>query len=75
MPDKWHELWKLLVKDGDRFTLPLPLILGAWYETSDEEKRIRLQEHLLYGEKVGMLDEAELFLYRLNETHWYHSGD
>lgn len=75
MPDKWHRLWKLLVKDGDKSILSLPLILGAWYETSDEEKRIRLHEHLLYSEKVGMLDEAELFLHQLNETHWYHSGD
>ena len=75
IPQKWNELWRQLTKDKDKSELAVPLILAAWNEASDEEKAERLKEHLLYSEKVGMLDKTEAFLYRLNETHWYHSGD
>jgi hypothetical protein len=78
MPQRWNELWKMLLKSKDAsigLELNTPLILAAWHESSDEEKACRLKEHLIYSEKVGLIDKVETFLFALNESHWYHSGD
>ena len=78
IPDKWNSLWKLLSKDLDSqsvFKLGPPLILAAWHESTDQEKLLRLKEQLVYADHKGLIDQVESFLHKLNETHWYHSGD
>lgn len=78
MPDKWNRLWELLSKEKysqSDFKLAPPLILAAWHETTNQEKMLRLIEQLVYAEQQGLLEEAESFLHKLNETHWYHSED
>ena len=75
---KWNELWEM-IPDKERKGLGwdplLPLILAAWWEASPEQKRDRLQQHLLYAEGKGVLDKIETFLRELSENEWFHEND
>ena len=78
LPAKWNELWKILTKDRevqDSLKLNPPLILAAWNESTDQEKMLRLKEQLVYADQNSLIDLAESYLHRLNETHWYHLED
>ncbi len=77
-PQKWNELWQILKNKqrvGAGWKPALPLILGAWYHTSNLEKKIRFQEHLTWAEKENQTDEVKEFLNKLNEKDWHHFSD
>lgn len=77
-PMKWNELWEMLPdkkRKGLGWEPSLPLILAAWWEASPEQKRNRLQQHLLYAEEKGVLDKIETFLRGLSENEWFHEND
>ena len=44
---------------------PLPLILAAWWDTSDTAKRGRFELHLRYAAEHGALDNVEQYLLHL----------
>ena len=48
-----------------------PLILRAWGMPA-VEKIVRLQQHIEWSERNGILDEAGRFLRELREEDWYH---
>lgn len=78
MPVYWNQLWGKL-KGRKRIGLgwepPVPLILGAWWHTSDHMKQARLIEHLRWAEKEGQLDEISIYLHGLKEQNWFHIND
>ncbi len=77
-PQKWNELWKMLpgkVQKGAGWKPPLPLILAAWWNTSDEQKRQRLEEHIRYATDKGALEQVEQFLKGLNQNEWHYEED
>jgi len=49
-----------------------PLILGGWNETSDDEKRERLAEHIHWADSHDYLQELAKFLKELPEDDWHH---
>ena len=49
----------------------VPLILGGWWYSSDQEKRSRLIEHLQWAQQEGALESAIAFLDGLPEKDWY----
>ena len=56
MPGAWNELWKMLPNKrqiGAGWQPPVPLILGAWWDTGALEKQLRFIEHLKYAESNG----------------------
>ena len=78
LPDQWHRLWEMLPNKGPRgagWDPSLPLILAAWYDTSDEAKQERLQLHLRWASDHACLDQVDGFLRSLSEDEWHHRGD
>lgn len=68
-PQKWDQLVRMLPRRGDE-PLP-PLILAAWWHTSDQQKRERFLDHLQYADEVGALDRVVAFLAALQTDDWH----
>jgi hypothetical protein len=78
LADKWQELWGMLPgrrQVGGSWEPPLPLILGAWNYTSNSEKLLRLNEHIRWADKHGMINEVGAYLRSLPDSDWHHLGD
>jgi hypothetical protein len=76
-PQRWNELWEMLPEKervGIGWRPSLPLILGAWWHTSDIEKTLRLQEHIEYAASKGVLDRVERFLRNLPTDGWHSTS-
>lgn len=77
-PLNWNELHGLLPNTkrvGVGYEPPIPLILGAWHNTSDEKKKERLLVHIKWAEENGCSGEIMDFLQNLKEEEWYHKGE
>lgn len=77
-PDLWNGLWEMLPnksRDGAGWEPPLPLILNAWWFTSDSEKALRLKEHIEWAVKHQSLNVVAEYLRSLQESDWHHIGD
>ena len=78
IPMKWNELWKMLPgrsRQGNGWEPPLPLILAAWWETTNMSKSNRLREHLEWADQQNALDPVDNFLRSLPESDWHHAKD
>lgn len=76
--DAWNILWEMLpdkVRVGNGWEPSLPLILAAWWETTDREKQNRLIEHINYASEKGMLDKIDQYLRALSEDQWVCEGE
>jgi hypothetical protein len=76
-PQRWNELWKILPNKQQEDTgwkPPLPLILGAWWHSTGLEKMLRLEEHIIYAAKNGVLDKVDRFLRGLSRNDWHTAG-
>lgn len=74
-PQQWKELWEMLPnkhQDGVSRKPSLPLILAAWHNTTDAEKKSRFKEHIEYAATNGVLDDVEAYIMRLTHDQWYH---
>ena len=77
-PQQWSRLYELLPdtrRDGYGSIPAAPLILGAWWETGDEQKAGRLREHLEWAEQHGGLEAVHSYLASLKESEWHHVGE
>ena len=77
-PQAWNELWEMLPnrsRVGSGWEPPLPLILGAWWHTSNLDKMLRLRQHLAWAAEHGSLPEIDVFLRSLEESSWHHLTD
>ena len=76
--DRWNELWEMLPdrhRKGAGWEPSLPLILSAWWYSSNLDKHLRLREHVEWAASHGCLPEIDAFLRRLPENEWHHLGD
>ena len=76
-PQRWNELWELLPNKkrvGAGWEPPLPLILGAWWHTSDAEKRSRFLTHIHWAAEHGALPTVTSFIKSLYPEQWHHEG-
>jgi hypothetical protein len=74
VPQKWNELWELLPQRkrvGAGWEPPLPLILGAWWHTSDAEKQSRFLSHIRWAADHGALGTVSAFINSLEPEHWH----
>jgi hypothetical protein len=74
VPQKWNELWELLPQRrqfGAGWEPPLPLILGAWWHTSDTEKQSRFLSHIRWAADHGALNAVSAFINSLEPEHWH----
>src|SRR3954452_11379046 len=64
-PMVWNRLWVLL-PDRRRGALgwepPLPLILAAWWEASDADKRNRFHSHLRWASEHGAIEPVAILI-------------
>jgi hypothetical protein len=78
LPLKWNALWELLPERrqmGAGWQPSPPLILAAWHDTSNEEKMLRLTEHIDWADKHSSLPLVATFLCNLAESDWHHAND
>ena len=73
-PLLWNKLWEMLPgrhRVGGGWAPAAPLILAAWWATSDCEKRQRFLEHIQYANEHGVLDEVADYLRALSPDDWH----
>lgn len=74
-PASWNEMSRLLPEsvetDQGENRPPVPLILGGWYASSDEDKNRRLLEQIFWADKFGRLIQIDQFLRKLAPGDWY----
>lgn len=73
-PLKWNELWEMLPNKrriDSGWNPALPLILGGWWHSTDEDKRQRFLMHIKYAYDNGVIDDIARFLYSLKPGDWY----
>jgi hypothetical protein len=77
-PPHWNKLYQLLpntkTKGAGRDPAN-PLILAAWWDSSDEQKRERLSTHIHWAADQGALDTVAAFLRSLSKDQWHHEGE
>lgn len=77
-PQRWNDLYQMLPNTrrvGNGWEPPLPLILGAWWDTPDLSKAMRFREHLEWANQNGVIDSVFAFLLALPEGEWHHAGE
>ncbi len=77
-PQRWNELWELLPERkrvGAGWEPSLPLILGAWWHTSDGEKRERFLSHIRWASEHGELSKVAALIKSLGPEQWHHEGE
>lgn len=73
-PVQWHRLWEMLPgrqRKGLGWEPPAPLILAAWWEATDEEKRERFLLHIRWAYNHGALDQVANLVLSLKPGDWY----
>ena len=73
MPMLWGRVWSELPdrrRRGGGWEPAAPLILAAWHETSNNQKRNRLIEHLRWAESHGVLNEVLTMLESASPDEW-----
>lgn len=78
LPMPWNELWEMLPnrrREGLNWSPDMPLILGAWWPSSPQDKRQRLFEHLEWAAERGELGRVDRFIRGLRREDWFHESD
>ncbi len=75
MPNKWNDLFSLIQRKADTTNLSVPLILGAWWVTSNLDKKVRFKNHIEFAYQNGLINEVKSFLLNLEENQWHHLKD
>jgi hypothetical protein len=74
-PQRWNELYQMLPdtrRKGAGFEPALPLILAAWWEATNSQKKERLKDHIQWASEHGALSKVDDFLRSLPEGEWHH---
>jgi hypothetical protein len=73
-PRVWETLWKMLPnksQTGSGWEPPLPLILTAWWYSSDSDKLQRFHCHLRWAHDHGASEQVANLLHSLKADDWY----
>ena len=71
-PQKWEILYQAIKQAYPEREFVKPLILAAWHDTTDTQKRNRFCMHLEFAMSAGV---ADLVLEKMTETDWYHLNE
>lgn len=78
LPPKWQALHRMLANRAAANSIPspsFPLILSAWWHTSDVEKAMRFRQHIEWAASHGCLDKVAVYIATLPECEWLHTND
>ena len=69
-PSIWNDFYRIFSckVSGE---MPKPLILAAWWHTSESEKQERFFSQLQQIANNGYIDDALGFLNKLRQSDWY----
>ena len=73
MPTQWNLLWELLPdrqRKGSGWEPPVPLILAAWHDSSNVDKRDRFLLHLRWAYERGAIDVVVNYLSTMKPEDW-----
>jgi hypothetical protein len=75
-PIYWNELHEIIIRAAIHQIQepPLPLILGAWWESSNLDKANRLVELLNWADKNCVSNVAWAYIMALKEVEWHHNS-
>jgi len=73
-PTEWNRLWELLSKKSKE-PIMRPMILAAWWHTSDTEKHQRFMHHLTIASELSMDEQIDELLGQLPEQAWHHRDE
>jgi hypothetical protein len=77
-PRLWQALYELLPERrqvGAGYIPAAPLILGGWWYSTDQDKSMRLKEHIQWAADHGALERVTHYLHGLQESEWHHLGE
>lgn len=74
MPPQWAKLESILSKEGGGLKPPDALILGYWFEASDDQKRNQIDAQIDWAEAHGVFEYIHDFLSSLTSKQWYLQG-
>ena len=70
LPFIWRpENWKVGERPG------LPLILSAWWWTSDSAKQLRFMQHIYFAGDMDVLEEFDRNIRNLSKDEWLYTGE
>jgi len=73
-PAIWNQLWELLParrRVGVGWQPPAPLILTAWWETFDSDKRSRFHSHLRWACEHGAIEPVAALMSTMKPEDWH----
>jgi hypothetical protein len=73
-PMIWNQLWELLANPrrvGAGWEPLLPLILAAWWEASDSDKRSRFHSHLRWASEHGAIELVAALMSSMKPEDWH----
>ena len=73
-PQQWNRIWEI-IKSKTEEKISTPLILAAWWETTDEDKLERFKYHVAIAKKLNANKEVETFIESMNESDWHHKDE
>jgi len=73
-PQHWNQIWNIITSKTDK-KVSAPLILAAWWVTSDEEKLERFVYHINIAQRLNELEQVKKYIGSLNESDWHHKGE
>jgi hypothetical protein len=76
-PMEWQDFWESLPdarRTDDGWQPAPPLVLSAWWSTTDHAKSDRLREHIEWAADHGAIEAADRFLRALPLEAWHHSN-
>ena len=50
---------------------PNPLVLGGWWASNDDEKRLRFLTHIYWSYKHNIFEDTKRHIKRLDDDGWY----
>jgi len=73
-PNHWNKLWSRLPdcvrNENGEWSIGQPLILGAWWDSTDQEKRERFVEHINWANEHDMLEKFYRMMLDIDEEGW-----
>jgi len=75
MPMYWNRLYSMLPNkrvDGTEWQPAAPLILAAWDNSSTDDKRNRLRDHILWADDHDAIFVIDKYLRGLSNDQWYY---
>ncbi len=76
IPKFWNDLYSIVIdSDFNEHQSPsLPLILGAWWDTSDSDKSERLKDLINWCFKANVADVAWAYISQLKDSEWHYAS-